>query len=66
MAYLRAAERTTSVKPEGILLYARSGLGLDEHWTLEGYPLRLFTIDLAQEWHRIRPALLRLLTDSAT
>lgn len=64
MAYLRATERVEGVKPRGLLVYARVDEGMLEDLVLEGFNLRVATLDLSQEWDEVRGGLLTILSEN--
>ncbi len=63
LAYLRNREATEPPGPrhEGILLYPTvdAPVGIDVH--LEGFPVRAWSIDLAQDWRNIHDQMLALI-----
>ncbi|MCI0755742.1 5-methylcytosine restriction system specificity protein McrC [Teichococcus vastitatis] len=68
LTYLRHAqgEAPSSAKPEGLLLYPRTGgqdLRLD--YTLAGHRVRVHTLDLDRDWSEIHEELLSLFTPSS-
>ena len=48
---------------EGVLLYAGVGDDVDEAYLIDGFPIRVFALNLAQEWRGIEGDLLGLLGD---
>lgn len=65
MSYLRAAERLLGVRARGLLVYARVGEDVFEDLVLDGYPVRVATVDLSREWSHLRTALLEVLVPNA-
>ena len=51
--YLRVGERRWGQCPRGLLLYAAAGRSVDLVWSLEGYELRVRSLDMGAEWDRI-------------
>jgi 5-methylcytosine-specific restriction enzyme subunit McrC len=45
---------------EGILLYGEVGTKLDETFEVQGHPIRVYSLDLNQEWQGIHEDLLSL------
>ncbi len=66
-AYLRNLEPRggPDAKAEGILLYPVVAQSIDLRYRISGHEVRIFTIDLAQDWSGIHMALLRLIEPSA-
>jgi 5-methylcytosine-specific restriction enzyme subunit McrC len=61
LAYLRAESAGEgSVIPEGILVYPTGESCVDASFVIDRCPVRLFTINLNQSWHRIENDLLAL------
>lgn len=62
LAYLRA-ENAASVqpRPEGLLVYPVGDNTVDASFTIDGYPVRLYTLNLNQAWQQIERDLIRLL-----
>jgi len=66
LAYLRAESASTKlVRPEGILIYPVGDSEVDELYVIDGYPIRLYTLNLNQSWKEIESDLLRLLNPPA-
>jgi 5-methylcytosine-specific restriction enzyme subunit McrC len=62
LAYLRAEARTSKpIRPEGILVYPVGESRVDASFIIDGFPVRLFTLDLGQPWQDIEKDLLKLL-----
>jgi 5-methylcytosine-specific restriction enzyme subunit McrC len=62
LAYLRAEESAgQGAKPEGILIYPAGMSEIDESYIIDGYPVRLYTLNLNQHWQGIEHDLLGLL-----
>ena len=63
MAYLRAeaASRGTGRSVEGILLYPVGRQKIDLEYVIDGFPVRLYALDLDQHWSAIEQDLLGLL-----
>ncbi|MBY5889747.1 5-methylcytosine-specific restriction endonuclease system specificity protein McrC [Rhizobium ruizarguesonis] len=62
-AYLRNAAGSDNAfaKTEGILLYPRVGVSLDEAFMIQGHSVKIATIDLSMPWKEIRERLLKIL-----
>jgi 5-methylcytosine-specific restriction enzyme subunit McrC len=45
----------------GVLLYPYSGTNLDVRWTVHGFPIRAYTLDLGRPWVDVHIDLLKLL-----
>lgn len=61
LAYLRAESSTSGdVRPEGILLYPVGDSTIDAAFTIDGFSIRLYTLNLAQDWQDIERDLLTL------
>jgi 5-methylcytosine-specific restriction enzyme subunit McrC len=66
LAYLRAESALTrSVWPEGILIYPAGDSEVDESYVIDGYRVRLYTLNLNQSWKGIEQDLLELLAEQA-
>jgi len=63
MAYLRAAERVCKSNPAGVLIYAKAGRSVKEHWVLNGLDVRVVTVDLSRPWPEIRGELVGVVGD---
>ena len=63
LAYLRGSGRNLSAghRIEGILLYPVGQQSVDLQYTIDGYPVRIYTLNLAQPVERIEAELLHLL-----
>jgi 5-methylcytosine-specific restriction enzyme subunit McrC len=62
LAYLRAESAAAKhVQPEGILIYPVGNSQIDESYVIDGYSVRLYTLNLNQPWKEIEADLLRLL-----
>lgn len=57
LAYLRAGERRWGTRPRGMLLYAVAGRSVDLTWSLEGFEVRVRSLDLGVEWEKLAKAL---------
>jgi 5-methylcytosine-specific restriction enzyme subunit McrC len=67
MAYLHSAQkRWPGQLCEGILLYPVAASSVNLRYTIEGYPVRIWTLDLAQPWPEVRKALLELIRHPAS
>lgn len=65
LAYLRAEHAARSlVRPEGLLIYPVGNSIVDAKFRIEGFPIRLFTLDLGQTWQEIESDLLTLIAPS--
>jgi 5-methylcytosine-specific restriction enzyme subunit McrC len=65
-AYLRAeGDMQTSIRPEGILIYPVGDNSVDASFVIDGYPVRLFTLNLSQDWRNIECDLLQLISKLA-
>ena len=61
-AYLRTEGNIqTSIRPEGILIYPVGDNSVDASFVIDGYPVRLFTLNLNQDWRNIEHDLLQLI-----
>jgi 5-methylcytosine-specific restriction enzyme subunit McrC len=66
LAYLRAeAASLPHVKPEGILIYPVGDSEVDQSYLIDGYRVRLYTLNLNQTWQEIERDLLGLLSMDA-
>ena len=62
LAYLRAESfRNSAITPEGILVYPVAENSISASFTIDGYPVRLFTLNLNQRWDKIEDDLLCLI-----
>ena len=62
LAYLRAeSSRNFSIRPEGMLIYPVAENAFSASFTIDGYPIKLFTLDLNQHWGKIEKDLLSLI-----
>ncbi len=62
LAYLRAESTPVDhVRPEGILIYPVGDSEVDESYVIDGYRIRLYTLNLNQTWKEIECDLLGLL-----
>jgi 5-methylcytosine-specific restriction enzyme subunit McrC len=60
-AYLRAAAtELDGIRPEGILVYPVGGQTLNASFVIDGYSVRMYTVNLNQEWSLIERDLLQL------
>lgn len=67
MAYLRSAQkRWPGQLCEGILLYPVAASRVDLRYTIDGYPVRIWTLDLARPWPEVRKGLLNLIRPPAS
>ena len=61
-AYLRASNQKAvlgqSIK--GMLVYPVGEQGVDLSYTIDGYPIRIYTLSLSQPWYAIETDLLEL------
>jgi 5-methylcytosine-specific restriction enzyme subunit McrC len=67
LAYLRgtgASARGQNL--EGILVYPTGEQNVDLHFNIDGYPVRIYTLNLAQPWRSIETDLLSLVGVSGT
>ena len=61
-AYLRSeGYKQQSICPEGILIYPVGENVIDASFTIDGFPVRLFTLNLNQDWRSIERDLLDLI-----
>jgi 5-methylcytosine-specific restriction enzyme subunit McrC len=66
MAYLRGtAASTTAQTLEGMLVYPVGEQSVDLRLNIDGYPIRIYTLNLAQPWNSIESDLLSLIGISA-
>jgi len=62
-AYLRSEARNHDlIVPEGILIYPVGDSRVDASFTIDGYPVRLYTLNLDQHWRNIERDLLQLVS----
>jgi 5-methylcytosine-specific restriction enzyme subunit McrC len=63
MAYLRAEAASTARdhRVDGILLYPAGSQSLDLRYEIDGFSVRIYTLDLSQHWSAIEKDLLRLI-----
>jgi 5-methylcytosine-specific restriction enzyme subunit McrC len=63
LAYLRNSAGTDEdfAEAEGILLYPRVGVDLDEVFVIQGHVVRIATVDLSTSWKSIRERLLNII-----
>jgi 5-methylcytosine-specific restriction enzyme subunit McrC len=62
MAYLRTeGSLQHSIRPEGILIYPVGDNVVDKSFTIEGFPVRIYTLNLSQDWRQIEQDLLKLI-----
>lgn len=67
LAYLRAESGSArKVRPEGILIYPAGDSEVDESYLIDGYRVRLYTLNLNQNWKEIEQDLLALLAQHST
>jgi len=68
LAYLRGTQDTdTGRSVEGMLVYPVGEQHLDLSYTIDGYPVRIYTLNLGQPWFQIEEDLLTLVAaQSAT
>ena len=63
LAYLRAESASgRNARPEGILIYPAGDSEVDESYLIDGYRVRLYTLNLNQNWSLIEGDLLDLLS----
>jgi len=62
MAYLHnvRANLAGGRQVEGVLLYPKGAEALDEAWDIQGYPVRVCTLDLSCEWQDVAARLLEI------
>jgi 5-methylcytosine-specific restriction endonuclease McrBC regulatory subunit McrC len=62
MAYLRTeGALQQSIRPEGILIYPVGENVVDRSFVIDGFPVRLYTLNLSQDWRQIEHDLLDLI-----
>lgn len=67
LAYLRAEHSARPlICPEGMLIYPVGDSKVDASFRIEGYPIRLFTLNLAKKWQEIESDLLDLISPITT
>jgi 5-methylcytosine-specific restriction enzyme subunit McrC len=68
LAYLRSSSQKASPGQsiEGILLYPVGEQCVDLNYTIDGYPIRIYTLNLGQPWNRIEADLLALVSAGGT
>lgn len=63
LAYLRAEHAARPfIRPEGLLIYPVGNNVVDASFRIDGFPIRLFTLNLGQTWQEIESDLLDLIT----
>jgi 5-methylcytosine-specific restriction enzyme subunit McrC len=64
MSYLRAAsaDSTPGRLIEGALVYPVGEQSIDVQYTIDGHPVRIYTIDLGQPWRAIEAELLEFIS----
>lgn len=66
-AYLRTEGSSQQIiRPEGILIYPVGENVIDASFTIEGFPVRLYTLNLSQDWQHIERDLLGLICSRDT
>lgn len=60
MSYLSNARRPSDRAPRGLLIYPKTNEAIDETYLIQGYQLRVCTIDLAQDWLEIHRSLVSM------
>ncbi len=65
-AYLANTDCSSGTTPEGMLLYPTVEYDLDLRYVVRGYPLRVATVNLADDWRSIHERLISLLESVAT
>lgn len=53
MSYLSNARRLDGDRPRGMLIYPKTSISVDETYSIQGYSVRVCTIDLSQDWKMI-------------
>jgi 5-methylcytosine-specific restriction enzyme subunit McrC len=68
LAYLRGSSQSTSpdLSIEGMLVYPVGEQYVNLSYTIDGYPVRIFTLNLGQPWFQIEVDLLKLLAMQGT
>lgn len=64
MDYMRITSRRYQKAIRGILVYPTAGIAIDDFGTIEGFPIRVFTLDLSQDWSNVKSNLLNLYTNT--
>lgn len=60
MDYMRVSMRTDPISTSGLLLYPTNGIHLNNSGSIEGFDIRISTIDLSKSWDLIEEELLEL------
>lgn len=60
-AYISNFESSSIEKATGILLYPKVDQELNLSYVIAGYPMKIFTVDLSQEWQDIHNRLLEII-----
>ena len=60
MDYMRVSMRTDPISTSGLLLYPTNGIHLNNSGCIEGFDIRISTIDLSKSWDLIEEELLEL------
>lgn len=65
LAYLRGSSQTAPAgRPiEGVLIYPVGEQCVDLSYRIDGHPVRIYTLNLGQPWHRIEADLLKVILD---
>jgi 5-methylcytosine-specific restriction enzyme subunit McrC len=68
LAYLRGSNQkvTAGQSIEGILVYPVGEQSVDLRYTIDGYPVRIYTLNLGQPWYGIEADLLELVAAQET
>lgn len=66
LAYLRAEHAARPLhRPKGLLIYPVGDSVIDANFRIEGFPIRLFTLNLAKPWPEIESDLLALIASAS-
>jgi 5-methylcytosine-specific restriction enzyme subunit McrC len=61
-AYLSNHKRAQEKETHGILLYPKTGQELNLSYSVKGYPVRFYTVDLNQDWRSIHERLVEIVS----
>ncbi|MCM3239589.1 restriction endonuclease [Heyndrickxia oleronia] len=59
-AYLSNVKKSREKETLGILLYPKTGQEVNLSYSVKGYPVRIFTLDLSREWRSIHERLVNI------
>jgi len=61
-AYINNSKSKYDKKTTGILLYPKVDKDLDLSYTMSGYPMKVFTVDMNEEWQSIHERLIEIVS----